>query len=243
MYKFHIINFVSIILVIQVILIAGLKPQVIQSTFQSAADYRRVNVPELTGDPFTPAIFWFGKVDQTNNYTDVRVWYYDPDYIEIVLHIIDRQLWYDPTPTVSELSKWDSVSIYLNLDGNIGSSPGTNSYLFELQLFNNLQASYRGNGSSWMPAEIPITSYTEWRGASGSNSGSDSEGWVAYYKIPFSSLGLTAAPSQGTVWGLGITLHDRDNLDDSIFQETNWPETIAPNVPSTWGQLSFGFAC
>jgi hypothetical protein len=233
---------ISVTLVIQFLLVTGLEPRIVRADVHSLSTYPRVNIPELTDVPFTPAIFWFGKVDQTNNYADVRVWYYDPDYIKIVLHIIDRRLWYDPTQTVPQLTEWDAVSIYLNLDGNIGPSPGTNSYLFELQLGNNLQASYRGNGSIWMPAAIPITSYTEWRGASGPNSDSDSEGWVAYYQIPFSSLDLSAAPSWGTIWGLGITLHDRDTLDGSIFHETYWPETMAPNVPSTWGQLSFGWA-
>jgi hypothetical protein len=69
----------------------------------------------------------------------------------------------------------------------------------------------------------------------------DSEGWVAYFQIPFSSLGLSAAPPEGTVWGLGITLHDRDNLEGSIFKETHWPESMSPNNPSTWGQLLFGW--
>ena len=52
----------------------------VRADVQSLSCYPRVNVPELTGVPFTPAIFWFGKVDQTNNYADVRVWYYDPYY-------------------------------------------------------------------------------------------------------------------------------------------------------------------
>ena len=36
--------------------------------------------------------------------------------------------------TSPNLTDWDAVSIYLNLDGNIGHAPGPNSYLFELQL-------------------------------------------------------------------------------------------------------------
>jgi hypothetical protein len=231
----------SINLVILLMLANGLPKRIVEDNVQSSALYPQVNVPELTGVPFTPAIFWFGKVDQTNNYADVRILFYDPYYIKIVLHIIDRQLWYDTTGTISQLNQWDAVSIYLNLDGNVGSSPGPDSYLFELQLTSDLQASYRGNGSAWITATIPTNSHTEYRGASGPNSGSDSEGWVAYFEIPFSGLGLQAAPSPGTIWGLGITLHDRDNASGSIFQETYWPETMAPNVPTTWGRLSFGW--
>lgn len=237
----NLIYVLSIMMAIQFFLVPGLESRIVRADIQSLSPYHRVNVPELTGDPFTPAIFWFGKVDQTNNYTDVRVWYSNPDNIEIVLHTIDRQLWYDQAKDPSQLPEWDSISIYLNLDGNIGPSPGTNSYLFELQLLTDLQGAYRGDGSTWMPIEIPINSYTEWRGVGGPNSDLDSEGWVAYYKIPFSSLGLSAAPAQGTIWGLSVTVHDRDNLDGSIFQETHWPDTMDPNVPSTWGQLSFGW--
>ena len=85
----------SITLVIQFLLVPGLEPHIVRADVQSLSPTPRVNVPELSGVPFTPAIFWFGKVDQTNNYADVRVWYYDTNYIKIVLHVIDRQLWYD----------------------------------------------------------------------------------------------------------------------------------------------------
>jgi hypothetical protein len=227
---------IPITLVIQFLIMPQLGSRLARVDSSSSSTSSLVNVPELTEKPFSPAIFWFGKVDQTNNYADVRLWYFKSDYLEIVLHIIDRRLWYDLDQNVPTLTGWDAVSIYLNLEGNVGSTPGPNSYIFELQL-NNLRASYRGNGSAWIPKEIPFTVHTEWRGANGPNSGLDSEGWVAYFQIPFSSLGLPQAPPKGTVWGLGVKLHDRDNLDGSIFQET-----MAPNTPSTWGQLSFGQA-
>lgn len=228
------------ILITLCILLDSLNPGVVRAGLQLVSSTPRVNVPELTGDPFAPAIFWLGKVDQTNNYADVRVWYYDKYSIKFVMHIIDRQLWYDVTRNPSQLDSWDAVSIYVDIDGNSGSFPESNSYRFELQLVNDLRASYRGNGSDWVPIAIPISSHSEWRGIGGPNSGLDSEGWVAYFEIPFSSLGIPSAPSQGTIWGLGVTLHDRDTLNGSIFHETHWPETLTPDIPSTWGQLSFG---
>jgi len=206
---------------------------------QAAAPVRHVNVPYLTGAPFTPAIFWLGKVDSTSNYADIRICYYD-EALVIYVHIIDRRLWYDTTQNPTLLAQWDAVSIYLNQEGNVGSTPGSNSYRLETQL-NNLQASYRGNGTSWVTDSIPVDSHTEWRGAAGPNSDSDSEGWVAYFYIPFTSLGMSGPPPQGTQWGLGVVVHDRDDAAGSIRQDTPWPETMNPNIPSTWGQLSFGW--
>jgi hypothetical protein len=200
----------------------------------------RVNISNLSGVPFTPAIFWFGKVDLASNYADVRV-YYEQDSLEIVVHIIDRLLWYDAAQDASQLDQWDALSIYLNLEGNTGVAPGPQSYLLQLQL-ENLQMSYQGNGATWLPAALPFTAYSAWRGEGGPNSGDDNEGWVAYFEIPFTSLGLSAAPVQGTVWGMGVTLHDRDTFDGSRFQETYWPASFSPDIPSTWGQLAFGQA-
>ena len=64
---------------------------------QSSSPTRRVNVPYLgvapPVDDFTPAIFWLGQVDMTSNYADVRVYYYD-DYLNVVVHIIDRRWLY-----------------------------------------------------------------------------------------------------------------------------------------------------
>jgi hypothetical protein len=210
----------------------------------STVPIRKVNVPYLGVAPpfasFTPAIFWLGAVTPTSNYADVRIYYYD-GYLKIVVHIIDRRLWYDITQNPSQLTQWDAVSIYLNKDGNVGDSPGSNSYRLEIQLSNNLQVSFRGNGAKWINDSIPVDSYTEWRGAAGPNSDSDAEGWVAYFNIPFSSLGISDLPKQGTQWGLGVVVHDRDDAEGLIRQDTSWPETTNPDIPSTWGQLSFGW--
>ena len=210
----------------------------------SSVPLRKVNVPYLGVAPpfasFTPAIFWLGEVTPTSNYADVRIYYYD-GYLKIVVHIIDRRLWYDITQNPSQLTQWDAISIYLNKDGNVGDNPGSNSYRLEIQLSNNLQVSFRGNGTKWINDSIPVDSYTEWRGAAGPNSDSDSEGWVAYFNIPFSSLGISDLPKQGTQWGLGVVVHDRDDAEGLIRQDTSWPETTNPDIPSTWGQLSFGW--
>jgi hypothetical protein len=89
---------------------------------------RRVNVPYAQVKPPDPyptqmAIFWFGKVDPTNNYADVRT-IYDDEFLTVVVHIFDRQLWYDRNPTKETLTDWDAVSLFLNLDGNVGDTRG-----------------------------------------------------------------------------------------------------------------------
>jgi hypothetical protein len=74
---------------------------------------------------------------------------------------------------------------------------------------------------------------------SGPNSNEDSEGWVAYFQIPFTTLDLGGPPPPDAEWGLALTVHDRDDPDGLIRQNTNWPGSLDPNSPSTWGQLSF----
>jgi len=232
-----------ILLTIMGLLIAEPCFQSGSASVQNSTQTRRVNVPYWKpGTPYpSKAIFWFGRVDPTSNYADVRL-IYDDVNLKIAVHIIDRRLWYDSTPSAADLTDWDSVSVYLNLDGNIGETPDLNSYRFEAQLYSDFQASYRGNSSGWITEFIPINSYTEYRGFAGPNSDSDSDGWVAYFQIPFASLGLSAPPPRDTIWGLGVVMHDRDDAAGLIRQDTPWPETMDPNVPSTWGQLSFGSA-
>jgi hypothetical protein len=60
------------------------------------------------------------------------------------------------------------------------------------------------------------------------------------YVIPFSSLGLSGPPSQGSAWGMAIALHDRDDQSGTPIGDKLWPEAMSANSPSTWGQLAFG---
>ena len=233
----------GIVIAFLAVMIMGNPVRVISAT--TAPPTRRVNVPYLGASPenvtsFTPAIFWFGQVDPTSNYADVRVYYYD-NYVKIVVHIIDRQLWQDNSDNPANLSQWDGISLYLNKDGNTGSSPGLNSYRFELEL-SNLQVSYRGNGSGWTKTTLPFTTSTDWRGDQGPNSGVDAKGWIAYFEIPFSSLGLSSKPATDTLWGFAAVMHDRDNASGSELHDTVWPEVMNPTIPSSWGQMHFGEA-
>jgi hypothetical protein len=208
---------------------------------------RRVNVPYLgiapPVDSFTPAIFWFGKVSPLSNYADVRVYYYD-EYLGINLHVIDRLLWYDPTHSETNLTAWDAASLYLNLEGNIGETPGTKAYRFDGQLNawetrDNWQMAYQGNGSNWSTSPISFTTETFWRG-NYPNDVVEDRGWSITFKIPFASLGLKGTPNKGDIWGLALALHDRDDVSGMPIADQLWPDAMEPGRPMTWGQMRFG---
>jgi hypothetical protein len=206
---------------------------------------RRVNAPYFSGAvrPSEAAIFWFGRVNSSENYADVRVGYDDTE-LYVQLAAFDRRLWYSTTPTPGDLATWDAATLYLDLDGNAGSTPDANAYRFVGQLNwweprTSYQAVYRGNGSSWVMATVPFNATTGWRGDAPNNNGDD-RGWVATFQIPFTSLGLSGPPSQGTVWGMAMTLHDRDSSTGPSLPDKTWPEAMIETSPHTWGQVTFG---
>ncbi len=207
---------------------------------------RRVNAPYFDESVRfgESAIFWFGKVTPATNYADVRIAYTQSE-LYVYLAVFDRLLWYDPAHTVSDLTKWDAASLYLSLNGNTGGAPSQSAYRFDAQ-FNwwetprsAWQAALRGTGTGWAQASIPFTTVAGWKG-NAPNDMIDDRGWAMTYHIPFTSLGLSSAPAQNTVWGLGIVLHDRDSQAGPPAPDEAWPETFQPNSPSTWGQLGFG---
>ena len=205
----------------------------------------RVNVPHFTGDIkySETAIFWLGKVTPTDNYADVRIGYNDTElYVNIA--IFDRLLWYNTNPSPASLPDWDATTLFINLNGDIGSSPGTSAYKFDSQLNwwearDRWQASYRGNGSGWSSVSIPFTAASGWRG-NAPNDNTDDRGWTMTYRLPFTSLGLSGPPAQGTVWGLAVTVHDRDDASGTPISDKIWPTALNEFQPDTWGQLRFG---
>ncbi|MFN8062086.1 MAG: DNRLRE domain-containing protein [Vicinamibacterales bacterium] len=208
----------------------------------AAGPTRTVTAPNLTGVPFAPAIFWFGKVDMSANYADVRVWYYEP-YLKVVVHVTDRVLWHDPNPDPTRLTAWDAVSLYLDIAGSTGATTATSSHRFDKQLWGGdaatQKAAFRGNGTGWAPAATPFTTADSWRG-NGPNDDVWDAGWEAEFLIPFASLGLTGPPATGTTWGLALALHDRDDAAGTPIADQVWPESMIPTRPESWGQLRFG---
>jgi hypothetical protein len=242
-----------------IILIATIVVTVVAKTATLAADQppdsatsspvRRVNAPYLAvppPDPYStkPAIFWFGQVNNTSNYADVRT-IYDDEALRVIVHIMDRQLWYDTSPAPATLTGWDAVTLYLNLEGNSGQAPGSAAYQFVAQLSHwqsrdNYQAVYQGNGTGWAPATIPFETTAGWRGGGLNDHSKDNRGWFARFVIPFASLEVPSPPEEGMVWGLAVVVHDRDDAAGTPIPDTVWPEAMSGNVPASWGQLHFG---
>ncbi len=201
----------------------------------NAPYFNRYSYPAMT-------LFWLGKVNATDVYGDVRVGY-DDTTLYFSVNMIDRLLWYDTSPALADLYRWDAVSLYLSADDTPGGSLTAQQTRWLAQLANtsnraDYQASYRGNGSSWQVTSQPFE--TEVRFQGDVNGGGSGKGWSVNYRIPWSSLGYDAPPPQGTQFRLGVALHDRDSADGPPRADTVWPETMNALLPNTWGWLHWG---
>jgi hypothetical protein len=216
-----------------------------QTSMQPMPTAPRVNVPYFNGTiPFPEtAIFWFGRVTPTENYADVRVGYNNTElYVNVT--VFDKRLWYDTTPSSTDLTRWDAVTLYVNTSGNTGNVPATTSYRFQGQLNwwesrTAYQAAYRGNGSTWVPTAITFTTTTGWRG-NAPNDNVDDSGWTITFHIPFSSVETTSPPPSQTIWGIALTLHDCDDSTCTPITDKYWPTAASPTTPASWGQAAFG---
>ncbi len=204
-----------------------------------------VNAPYFDGDiPMEQtAIFWFGQVTPSSNYTDVRVGYNQTKLL-ISLSIIDRRLWYKPSPSINDFALWDSASVYLNINGSQNNQINNATYRFDGMLNwwearAQYQVAYQGVNSSWKVAPLAFTTSTGWRGDA-PNDNIDDRGWVINFEIPFASLGLSAPPPQGSTWSLGIVVHNRNDAAGPPNTDTKWPFEMDTMSPFTWGQLRFG---
>ncbi len=212
---------------------------------QPSAPGFRVNVPYWPAGAAYPSrsIFWLGQVTPTINSADVRM-IYDDSYLKITVHIIDRRLWSDESPTSEDLTKWDAVTLYLDLDGAIDKPLDARTFRFDAQLGAQpddpeRQELYTGSGSRWLAAAVPISVTTSWRG-NWPGDDIDDKGWQIDFYLPFTSFGLASPPPPATSWGVALAVHDRDDAAGAPIPDQRWPETLDPNQPATWGQLHFG---
>lgn len=204
----------------------------------------QVNAPFMTEIQYaTSAVFWFGRVTPEENYADVRVGY-NQDRLWVHLEIFDRRLWYDPTPTVAEFAQWDAVSLYLDASGSSGGLPSSLAYRFEGMLNwweprPEFQQAYHWDGQDWAMTAMSFDVQSGWRG-NAPNDATDDRGWLLVFEIPFTSLGFTGAPTQGTSWRIALALHDRDSVQSAALLDKVWPTELNSTQLDSWGGLIFG---
>lgn len=204
----------------------------------------QVNVPvfpdAVVDDRFGElAIFWFGAVDPTSNYADVRVGA-NADGLYIYTAIFDRHLWFDREPQPADLAKWDAVTLYI-----ADAADPSSRRRFVAQLSEGgdpaYQAAYTAGPAGWAPAAIPFTTQPGWRGDRlNDNNDSEDRGWAMTFRLPFSSFGLAERPADGTRWRIAMTLHDRDDAAGAPIPDQFWPPNQDPGNSQTWGVLHFG---
>jgi hypothetical protein len=205
----------------------------------------RINAPYFADDAAThfseAAIFWFGKLNSTDNYADLRV-AYDNNKLWVYLAAFDRYLWYNPQSNPALLKNGDSATLQINLGGNTGTAIGAQSYQFDgamswFEARSTYQAAYKAQNSNWTSANLSFQTTAGYDGYFNDSRGS--RGWAMTFVIPFASLGLSGAPTDGSIWGISMIMHDRDAAQGATLN-TSWPSTMQGTVPSTWAQLRFG---
>lgn len=190
------------------------------------------------------AVFWFGQVNNTANYADIRFGYTDTT-LKVYTHIMDRYLWYDTTPDVSTLTDYDAVSVYLSTSPSPPATISPTEYRFVGQLNwweaeSNYQAVYHGtNLGNWDIISAPLVIESNWRG-NAPNDTIDDRGWTQFFTLPYSILGMDQTPPLGTTWHLGLIVHDRDEVNSGPEAVQVWPTNFDPRNPTTWATLHFG---
>ena len=201
-------------------------------------------IPQVSADHYhQAAVFWFGAVRDTRNYTDVRLGYH-PDGIFVRLSIFDRYLWNDLMAAPEDLEQWDAITLYLETNPEANQALDTHAYRFVAELGTattrtDLQAAYQWNGSAWSSASLTFYTSSGWKG-SGPNNPTEDRGYALTFHIPYSALELSGPPAHGEIWRAALTLHDRDDAAGNTRQDTRWPDQFDPSRPRTWGVFSFG---
>lgn len=216
----------------------------VAGAYSRSPDGYRLNVPFFHGavPANEAAVVWFGKVTPTVNYSDLRIGY-NEDELFIYAAVIDRHLWFPRKPAGADFTRWDGVSLYLSLDGG-----GEQTFRLDALLApsepgydrQDYQAAYRLEQGSWQRIEAAFRSKTGWRGSSLNSNDGKEMGWMVYYHIPFSSLGLSRPPEQGETWRFGVEVHDRDDPDGAPVPVQSWPPGLAQRGAGEWAELRFG---
>jgi hypothetical protein len=245
-----------------IVLLVGLWLTPLQAGVYAQGDDppRRVNIPYFPTQVTwaKTAIFWFGENEQGvpgRNYVDVRA-AYTAEALYVRATVVDYYLWYKVDPAAGDdLTQYDAVAIYLDTDSDRATTPQADDYTFlvgarhwpndnAVQYHRQAQGTGTGWDTTWT-GDWTDYEAMQWSCNPGPNSntcGID-YGWTAIFTIPWETLGLSGPPSEGTLWGLGVQLHDRDDEPPTGYVAPEyWPETFDANNPATWGELHFGYA-
>lgn len=200
-----------------------------------------VNLPDIENEqgeflPEEAAAFGFGRVTPIENYTDIRVGYTQTE-LWVRVSVFDRRLWYDPSPTLEDLTNWDSVSLFLDTGGDTFRFDAQMNWWEERDQF---QASYQLINGNWTPAPITFLTDSVWWGFPQPNDDQDDRAWAIAFSIPYLSLGYNEAPAEGTEWRLGFQVYDRDDSIGTPIPTKYWPDSLLINHPLTWGVAHFG---
>lgn len=246
------------ILCLFVLLIANVL-SLVPTQAQAPLPPRRVNIPYEADETgwVNSAIFWFGQNKQgvpSQNYVDMRLMY-TPQYLRVRATIVDYYLWYlENAQLTDDLTQYDAIALYLDTAHDRATAPQSDDYMFFIGAHHwpnegatQYRRQARGTGTGWDTAWSDTWLDYEalsWSTNPGPNyNGGLDYGITAIFSIPWTTLGLSGPPSEGTVWGLGVQLYDRDDQPPAGYVAPEyWPEAFDQSDPATWGELHFGLA-
>jgi hypothetical protein len=192
-------------------------------------------------------IFWFGRVDSKNNYTQVRLGYGDSS-LQIRCSVFDQKI-YDAS-TDDAVKDWDGITLYLDLDGSQNKTAiDGRSLRIDAQAHRHgteRTVVYQGESGAWVKSAIEIGTdpdatpdllslMKEYRGGDADAS----RGWGITFFVAWKALGLSGPPvgADTGAWRAALVSYDRDSADGTVRGEPQyWPAAaIKDTDPSTWG--------
>jgi hypothetical protein len=219
--------------------VVGKKPPpstpLIHIPFFNTADVFSTNYSQM-------AVFWFGKVSPSENYTHVRMGY-NSNQLWVEVNVYDQQVWYDDrSPSANEVANWDATSLYFQLPANSGGR----LFRFDSQLSTTYenraayQAVYERSSGGWTRLNVPFSTKATYRGE-GINNAAGDKGWITNIVIPFSSLGINGTPAHLSEWKMGMRVYDQDSGPGGLTRTQTWPAGFTDNNADNYSTLTFGF--
>ena len=190
---------------------------------------RRVNAPDFDGAVgySEMSISWFGRISPTENYADVRTGY-NRDDIVVNVAAFDRRLWYDESPSPTDLTAWDAVTIYLNLDGSAGQTLNASAYRFigQLNWWRTARPWRQSTDTMALPGvcRLSLSPRSRTGGAMSPIPTEDDRGWNISSTFPSPVLASPGRQHRAPCGGWRSDLHDRDDAAGTLIADKTWPK-------------------